>query len=144
MWVTMKKIYLILVLMTCAFPGISAAADIPITTDRRIQTYVYSENEVFKLVIHYGYQTSIEFATGEQVQTISMGDNFAWKITPSGSRLFVKPLQENVHTNMTIITNIRTYQFDLFSKAATDLDDNELVYVLRFFYPVADSPNSSQ
>ena len=118
------------------------ALDAPITTDRRIQTYVYSENEIFKLVIHYGYQTSIEFAQGEQVKTISMGDNFSWKITPSGRRLFVKPLQENIHTNMTIITNKRTYQFDLFAKAATDLDDNELVYVLRFFYPIADSQDN--
>jgi type IV secretion system protein VirB9 len=130
--------------MVSAIAGYSCATDTPIATDRRIQTYVYSENEVFKLVIHYGYQTSIEFATGEQVKTISMGDNFAWKITPSGSRIFVKPLQENVHTNMTIITNMRTYHFDLFSKAATDLDDNELVYVLRFFYPVSNTPTSSQ
>ena len=138
----MKKVLLLLLLVHIILPQVSFGTDAPITTDRRIQTYVYSENEVFKLVIHYGYQTSIEFATGEQVKTISMGDNFAWKITPSGRRLFVKPLQENVHTNMTIITNKRTYQFDLFSKASTDLDDNELVYVLRFFYPIADSQSS--
>lgn len=140
----MKKLYLMLVLIFSALGNSTYATDAPITTDRRIQTYVYSENEVFKLVIHYGYQTSIEFAAGEQVKTISMGDNFAWKITPSGNRIFVKPLQENVHTNMTLITNMRTYHFDLFSKAATDLDDNELVYVLRFFYPIATTSISSQ
>jgi type IV secretion system protein VirB9 len=139
-----NKLYLTLLITFALLTNASFATDFPITTDRRIQTYVYSENEVFKLVIHYGYQTSIEFAIGEQVKTISMGDNFAWKITPSGNRLFVKPLQENVHTNMTIITNMRTYHFDLFSKAATDLDDNELVYVLRFFYPTPPASTANQ
>ena len=135
----LKRILVILTLAISVMPCLSFATDDLITTDRRIKTYIYSENEVFKLVLHYGYQTSIEFADDEQVQTISMGDNFAWKVTPSGKRLFVKPLQENVHTNMTIITNKRTYQFDLFAKAAVALDNDDLVYVLRFFYPLQDS-----
>jgi type IV secretion system protein VirB9 len=135
----MKKIILLMLMIFNIAPLTLFATDEPITIDRRIKTYVYSENEVFKLVIHYGYQTNIEFAQGEQVQTISMGDNFAWKITPAGRRLFIKPLQENIHTNMTIITNKRTYQLDLFAKAATDLDDDELVYVLRFFYPIQET-----
>ncbi len=110
-------------------------ADEPITTDNRVKTYVYNENEIYPLVIFYGYQTSIEFAHGEEVVTISMGDTYAWQITPVGRRLFVKPLEENMHTNMTILTNKRAYQFDLFSKKADGEFNKELVYVMRFYYP---------
>jgi type IV secretion system protein VirB9 len=68
------------------------------------------------------------------VQTVSIGENFAWKITPIGSSLFIKPLQDNIHTNMTLITNQRTYYFDLYgSKPSENLED--FTYVMRFYYP---------
>ncbi|MEK6734193.1 MAG: TrbG/VirB9 family P-type conjugative transfer protein [Pseudomonadota bacterium] len=118
-----------------SFISIVSNADEPITTDNRIKTYVYNENEIYPLVIFYGYQTSIEFAKGEEIATISMGDSYAWQINPIGHRLFVKPLEENMHTNMTIITNRRAYQFDLFSKKVEPNFDNEIVYVMRFYYP---------
>jgi type IV secretion system protein VirB9 len=114
-----------------------ANAEVPITTDKRIKTYLYSENEVFRLLVHYGYQSSIELAIGEEVTAISIGDTYAWKVTPVGRRLFIKPMEENMHTNMTIITNKRTYQFDLLSKSPDEDFEKELVYVLRFFYPDA-------
>lgn len=110
-------------------------AQVPIATDNRIKTYIYNENEVFKILVHYGYQSSIELAYGEEVQTISMGDSYAWKITPIGRRIFIKTLEENIHTNMTIITNKRTYQFDIISKPPSENFDKELSYVVRFFYP---------
>lgn len=113
----------------------SAIAATPITTDNRIKTYVYNENEVYNLLIHYGYQSNIEFGIGEEVETISVGDSYAWKINPIGRRLFIKPMEENIHTNMTVITNKRTYQFDIMSRAADDKIDKELVYVVKFFYP---------
>jgi type IV secretion system protein VirB9 len=124
-----------IILLIVAAINTSCLADEPITTDNRVKTYVYNENEVFPLVIFYGYQTSIEFAKGEEISTISMGDSYSWSMTPVGRRLFVKPLEENMHTNMTIITNKRAYQFDLFSKKIDGEFNNDLVYVMRFYYP---------
>jgi type IV secretion system protein VirB9 len=109
--------------------------DIPLTTDNRIKTYVYSPNEVYLLVLHFGFQSSIEFAKNESIETITMGDSYAWKITPLGNRLFIKPMEKNIRTNMTIITNRRTYQFDIVAKTLEDGDENNLVYVMRFQYP---------
>ena len=110
-------------------------ADEVISTDHRIRTLVYNESDVYKLVVHYGYQSSIEFGPTERVSTISLGDTYAWKVTPVGRRLFIKPLQNNMHTNMTIITNKHTYQFDLMSRSTNGKIDDELIYVLRFYYP---------
>jgi type IV secretion system protein VirB9 len=130
-----KSFHKFLVVAALMFPCAYAEASKPIATDSRIKTFVFSENEVFRLVVHYGYQTSIEFAEGEEIQTISVGNSFAWQLTPVGRRLFIRPLEENILTNMTIITNLRTYQFEIQSKLLSYTVDEELVYVVRFFYP---------
>ena len=109
--------------------------DIPLTTDNRIKTYIYNKNEVYLLVLHFGFQSYIEFAKGEEIQTISLGDSYAWKITPLAHRLFIKPLEKDIRTNMTILTNKRTYQFDIMSKTLEEEEDPDLVYLIRFFYP---------
>lgn len=111
------------------------AQDIPITTDSRIKTLVYNRNEVYQLKFHYGYQSFIEFGEDESIEIISIGESFAWRLTPADRRLFVRPLEIAAHTNMTIITNKRTYQFDIRSGEYNGQADEELVYVVRFFYP---------
>ena len=109
--------------------------EIPITTDNRIKTYIYNPNEVYLLVLHFGFQSYIEFAKGEQIQTITLGDSYSWKITPLDNRLFINPMEQNIRTNMTIITNKRTYQFDIVSKELEYGEEKDLVYVVRFYYP---------
>lgn len=109
--------------------------DISLTTDSRIKTYIYSPNEVYLLVLHYGFQSHIEFAKGETIDTITLGDSFAWKLTPLGNKLFIKPMEKNIRTNMTIITNKRTYHFDIAAKELEEDEDRDLVYVIRFQYP---------
>lgn len=125
-------------LVACAFvfPGAGAFAETPIVTDSRIKTFVYNENEVFNIVTHYGYQSNIEFGNSESIQTVSVGDRVGWQIVPAGRRLFVRAMEDNAHTNMTVVTNKRAYQFDL-REAGTGalLPSEELVYVVRFYYP---------
>lgn len=106
-----------------------------IITDSRIKTYIYSPNDVYLLVLHYGFLSHIEFAKNESIETITLGDSFAWKVTPLGNRLFIKPLERNIRTNMTIITNKRTYQFDIVAKELLNGEEKDLVYVIRFQYP---------
>jgi type IV secretion system protein VirB9 len=120
----------------CVVLPIQTQAARPIVSDSRIKTLVFSESEVFKVILHYGYQSNIEFAKNESVETISMGNNYAWQVTPVGNRIFLKPLEPEAHTNMTVITNERTYQFDISSRLPEKAGiDEELVYVVRFYYP---------
>jgi type IV secretion system protein VirB9 len=124
------------VLIAAVFCSQNSFAQIaPITTDSRIKTLVYSANEVFQLKFHYGYQSFIEFADDEETEMISIGESFAWRLTPAGKRLFIRPLEIGAHTNMTIITNKRTYQFDIASAEYDGRADEELVYTVRFYYP---------
>ncbi|MEM6339129.1 MAG: TrbG/VirB9 family P-type conjugative transfer protein [Pseudomonadota bacterium] len=129
------RIFLALLLICSSTVGNAYSGEEPLTTDSRIKTYVYSPNEVFLLVLHYGFQSHIEFGKNETIETITLGDSFAWKITPLDNRLFIKPMERNIRTNMTIITNKKTYQFDLVSKELESGDEKDLVYVVRFQYP---------
>ncbi len=125
--------------VTCAFLGVAhAQMGVPVVSDSRIKTLVYNPNDVYSLLTHYGYQSNIEFGPRETVQTISVGDRIAWKIVPAGNRLFIKAMEEGAHTNMTVVTNKRAYQFDLNASDRAALHPSEeLVYVVRFFYPDA-------
>lgn len=108
----------------------------PIVTDSRIKTFVYNANEVFAITTEYGYQSNIEFGERESIDTVSVGDRVSWQIIPAGRRLFIRAMEENAHTNMTVVTNKHAYQFDLrSSSAATTIGSEELTYVVRFFYP---------
>lgn len=131
------KIYktLTCLFLVLSFPAWGADVPVPVATDSRIKTFVYSENDVFDLVTHYGYQSNIEFGIGEEVQTISVGERSSWQIVPAGRRLFVRALTTNAHTNMTVITTKHAYQFDLTSVPTRMAPNEELAYVVRFYYP---------
>lgn len=128
--------FFILIMLIVQSSFVSALdEDLSITTDSRIKTYIYNPNEVYLLVVHYGFQSQIELAKGEEVKTISLGDSYAWKITPLENRIFIKPMEKNIRTNMTVLTNKRSYQFDIVARELDGEDDQELVYVVRFYYP---------
>lgn len=112
----------------------------PIGTDSRIHVVMYSPDEVFKFIGHYGYQSSIIFAPDEEIQTVSMGDSTPWQITPSGNRMFLKPIEQDAQTNMTVLTNKRSYLFELHAREAESIDDPQLIWVLRFIYPTEAAP----
>ncbi|MGI4775436.1 MAG: TrbG/VirB9 family P-type conjugative transfer protein [Janthinobacterium lividum] len=109
--------------------------DLPLTTDSRIKTYIYNPNEVYLFVLHYGFQSHVEFAKSEEIQTITLGDSYSWKVTPLANRLFIRPMEKNIRTNMTVITNKRTYQFDIVARELDEGEEKDLVYVIRFYYP---------
>lgn len=134
------KYFSLFLLLAFAFAKDLIAQPVPVTTDSRIKTLVYNPNEVFELKFYYGYQSFIEFSENEEIEMISIGESFAWKITPAGKRLFVRPLEIAAHTNMTIITNKRTYHFDIKSDEYSGREDEELVYTVRFYYPQLDQP----
>lgn len=110
----------------------------PTSVDSRIRVIVYSPDDVFKFTGYYGYQASIELGKGEEVVSISMGDTTSWQIVPSGNRIFIKPMEQDATTNMTLITNKHTYFFELYAEEAQDIRDPDMVFNVRFLYPDSD------
>jgi type IV secretion system protein VirB9 len=137
--ITVKHvIFLIFSIFTLNFGNALADnKELPLTHDNRIRNYIYNENEVFVVNLTLGFQSNIVFAKKEEVKTILLGDTYSWTITPIKNRLILKALQQNIRTNMTVITNKRSYYFDLVSSDDNDesIDSGDKVYVIKFYYP---------
>jgi type IV secretion system protein VirB9 len=117
--------------------------DRPTPIDQRIKLMVYNPHDVFKYTGYYGYQANIEFASDESIDSVSMGDSTAWQIVPSGNRMFIKPIEKDATTNMTVITNKRTYYFELYAENAIDIRDPEMAFSIKFLYPDHAEENDS-
>jgi type IV secretion system protein VirB9 len=129
------KIIITLLFVLCSHTASAIRESRPTAIDSRIRVLVYSPDDVFKFTGYYGYQASIELAQDEEVVSISMGDTTAWQIVPAGYRIFIKPMEEDATTNMTLITNKRTYFFELYAEEAEDIRDPNMVFNVRFIYP---------
>lgn len=106
--------------------------------DPRLQSVHYQADKVVKVEGRLGYQSMIEFGQGESIENVAVGDSSAWQVTPNkrANLLFLKPLMAKAKTNMTVITDQRTYLFDLgvASTGSTPL------YNLRFTYGAVPPP----
>ena len=103
--------------------------------ERKFRSFVYNPNDIYRYTGHYTYQGFIEFGEGEEIKTISMGNSSAWLFETLSNRLFLKPVADNADTNMTVITSNKIYHFDLTAKEAKGIDDEDLVFVVKFIYP---------
>lgn len=129
----------ILACLACelAIAGGVSAAQVPTAgaLDARIKTVTYNPSNVVRIIGHFGYSTDIEFASGEEVLSVALGDTLAWAVAPVKNHIFVKPREPNAATNMTIITNKRVYQFDLWGDMRKHEDRRDYYYQVRFLYP---------
>jgi type IV secretion system protein VirB9 len=100
--------------------------------DDRLQTLVYDENTVVRIDGRVKVQTTIKFAPDEMIENVAIGDSAAWQVQPNKAQtiLFIKPLEPAARTNMTVVTDKRTYLFDLVASPRSPA-----LYVLQFRYP---------
>jgi type IV secretion system protein VirB9 len=112
--------------------------------DARIRVAPYSADQVYVLKGFVGYQTDLEFETGETFVGLGAGDIDGISFVAQDNHLFLKPKAAKVGTNLTIVTNRRTYQVD-YSAASRHPDaSEEVTYALRFTYPASDRQGSDQ
>ena len=106
-------------------------------TDARIHTLMYDPERVVELNAHFGYQMMIQFGADERIEDVAIGDGAAWQITPNkgASLLFIKPIDHDAATNMTVVTDRRSYLFELRVDADGYRSPSQMTYVVRFTYP---------
>lgn len=100
--------------------------------DARIVERLYDPDAIVVIQGKTKVQATIEFGDGEAIENVAIGDSNSWQVTPNqrANLLFVKPLEPTAQTNMTVVTNRRTYLFDLVASSRA-----KPMYVLRFTYP---------
>lgn len=108
--------------------------------DPRLVERLYNADEVVRIEGRANVQATIRFGEGEHIENVAIGDSTAWQITPNrrADLLFIKPLADRATTNMTVVTDRRTYLFDLVASPAHKTP----LYVLAFTYP--EEPEDAQ
>lgn len=113
---------------------LAAPAALPVQAqDGRLHTVKYDARAVVKVQGRRNFQSMIEFGPDERIENVAVGDSAAWQVTPNkrANMLFVKPILPDARTNMTVVTDQRTYLFDLVTAPAK----GSPFYALRFTYP---------
>jgi type IV secretion system protein VirB9 len=123
-----------LALLTIATPSPAQMQPQPAGGDPHLQQIDYDAGQIVRLRGAPGYQMMVELSPDEQVQSVALGDSSAWQVSVNkeGDRLFLKPAQADAVTNMTVVTSVRVYNFDLASLSAPVAD---MPYTVQFRYP---------
>lgn len=122
--------------------GASLAHGQPLQTalrpDPRIRVVPYRADAVYRLRGYVGYQIDITFAPEERFAGLGVGDTKGVAFAADANHLFLKPRAAHVATNLTVLTNRRTYLFDYEAEPSSpDPGGADVIYALRFEYPAA-------
>jgi len=79
--------------------------------DYRIKTVIYNPMDVVQIDGVVGLQTLIQFAPDEVYVTHNFGAKSAWELVNKDNNVFIRPIAELSDTNLTVVTNKRTYYF---------------------------------
>lgn len=119
--------------LVLAAPALGQVRPQPGAGDPHLQSVAYDSNQIVQLEAAPGYQLTVELSPDEQVKNVAVGDGTAWQVSVNhaGDHLFIKP-SAPVATNMTVITSVRVYNFDLVPISAPMPDTP---YTVHFTYP---------
>jgi len=127
-------------LMACLLVAVVGTASAAAGDDPRIRTVSYEPNQVVRIYTAIGNPTLIQFEEGETVEEsdsnkamIGIGDKEAWKIGPRGSNVMLKPAAAKPDTKLLIVTNKRSYAFEILSVPKNSSISPTLI--VRFDYP---------
>ncbi|MEE9356079.1 MAG: P-type conjugative transfer protein VirB9 [Methylococcaceae bacterium] len=133
----MFKKTLIAIALLSSSSVMAAKVPTPGFVDSRIKTVIYDRRQVTKIVGHYGYSTHVVFGSSETIEDIVAGDSLGWSIIPGANKnqLTFKPTEELNHTNVTIVTNKHTYNFELDAHGNRSRHAKDLTFEVYFKYP---------
>lgn len=128
---------LISAIAAAMLPLAASGAVLPERTkyDNRIRYVQYNPDDVVVVKTRLGLTTVIQLEHGEHLNTpesaLAIGDKEAWTVAVRENNIIIKPIDEFPETNINIITNKRSYAFDLVeAKKPSDVS-----FYVRFNYP---------
>jgi type IV secretion system protein VirB9 len=125
--------------LACAQPSPAA-----LRLDPRVRTVPYRIDAVYRLRGYVGYQIDITFEPGERFVGLGVGDAKGITFATGANHLFLKPRAAPVATNLTVLTDRRTYLFDYEAdRQPPDPSGADVIYALRFEYPAQSASAAS-
>lgn len=103
--------------------------------DNRVRFVDFHPSEVYRVNAQYGIATNIIFSS--EVTNVVIGDPNAWEVAKVDNRLFIRPLEDDPGTNMTVVTqDQKSHNFWLSSRIPrTDNNLNNTMFQISFRYP---------
>ena len=128
--------------ITLSLTGLLLASHLPLVTaavmptrttfDHHIQTVRYNPDDVVTVNVGPGSATLIQLQQGEALAGgaagLGLGDPEAWDIAVKEQNIWLRPKAEEPDTNISMVTNRRTYVFQLRSS-------EHPAWLVRFDYP---------
>lgn len=95
--------------------GIASAelGAIPLPGDNRLVVFSYDANNTYTILARPKSVTDIALHPGENIVALAVGDTTQWVITKTTGHVFIKPIQADIATTATLVTDQRTYQLTL-------------------------------
>src|SRR3984885_15057829 len=130
------RTFIFFLCISLSVPALTETVPAPGLQDPRIRSAPYSAEAVYRLVGFVGYQTDLEFESGETFVGLGAGDIEGLSFVAQDNHLFLKPKAAKVGTNLTILTSKRSYQLDYSASTGHPDPSEPVTYVLRFTYPL--------
>jgi type IV secretion system protein VirB9 len=101
-----------LMLLACA-PALAQVRPVATGGDPMHQTVAYAEGQTVILEASPGFQLTVELDPREQIKSAAAGDGASWQVSApkQASQFFVRPNPGATPTNLTVVTNRRSYYF---------------------------------
>lgn len=128
--------------LTCSsIPAFAEDTPRPGMLDQRVREVDYNDGNVVAIRSAIRTATQIEFARGEQIKFVAMGDTVSWEVAPAENSLFIKPRERAGTTNLIVVTDFagqkRNYTFVL--NAMTGSSSPATFYKVRMRYPAEEA-----
>ena len=129
----MSRLFALMMTLCCTPPALAQTQPYSDGGDPRLQVVNYDPDEIVRLMVSPGYQLTVSFAPTEHIQNIAVGASDIWLVsaTARGDHLFIKPVQGGISSNMTVITDVRSYMFELLPGSD---DGRNAPFALQFRY----------
>ena len=106
----------------------------PVGGDGRLREVIYDAAQVIRLDGQSGYHIALELEPGERFVSVAAGDSTSIDVGAEGRYVMLKPKVARLATNLTLITDRRTYHFDYHVGVTRGISPVPL-YGLKFVYP---------
>lgn len=107
--------------------------------DPHIQSVAYDPQQVVGLHVAGGYAVTVQFSPEERIETVTLGNAAGWSVQVNrrADHLVVKPAGVAPPTNLTVISDQRTYNFTLYGATP---GEGVQPYLVSFTYPPPGPP----
>ena len=125
------------ILTLAPVPALAEQTPRQLGPDVRIREVNYTDGNVISVRSAFRTATQIEFAPGEVIKFVAMGDTVSWEVAPAENSLFVKPRERAGATNLIVVTDFqgtkRNYTFEL--AAVASARSGGTFFKVRLRYP---------